>query len=198
MESVAPTRGLENVIAAESTLADVDGTAGTLRLCGYDIHELAERTTFEEVLALLWTGELPGANDLAAMRAELAQMRQLGDVQVALLRTLPRSMHPMDALRTAVSALAAMDDEAEHTDMEAARRIAVRLVARIPVLLGAIGRLQRGLEIVPPRQDLSHAANLLWMYHGSEPTPEQVAALDVYMVLLAEHRLMRRPSPRVW
>ena len=189
MNIVTPTRGLENVTAAESALADVDGTVGTLRLCGYDIHDLAERCSFEEVLALLWTGELPRLDELAEVRAELASARQIGDMERAVIRALPGSMHPMDALRTAVSSLAGMDAEAEHTNQEAARRIAVRLVAQIPVLTAAIGRVQREQAIVEPRQDLGHSANLLWMYHGTEPTTEHIAALDTYMVLLAEHSL---------
>ncbi len=188
MERIAP-QGLENVVAAESALADVDGISGTLRLCGYDIHDLARHTTFEEVLALLWTGELPTPSELLSLQSSLVQERTIGDAQIALLHTLPPSLHPMDALRTAVSSLAAMDVEAEAVDMDAARRIAMRLVARMPVLLSAIGRLQRGLSVVEPRLDLGHSANLLWMYHGVEPTQEQIAALDLYMVLLAEHSL---------
>lgn len=95
----------------------------------------------------------------------------------------------MDALRTAVSALAGDDASAEHLDFAPARRIALRLVAQMPTLVATWGRLRQGLDIIQPRPDLGHAANLLWMYHGSEPGADQVAALETYLVLLAEHSL---------
>ena len=182
-------RGLENVVAAQSALADIDGTAGTLRYRGYDIHDLAGNVSFEEVLALLWDGELPGANTLAALRAELAARRQVHADSIALLRSLPARTHPIDALRTAVSALAGADDLAEETDPGAARRIAMRLVAQLPVLLAALGRLRAPQPVVQPRDDLGHAANLLWMSFGVEPSAAAVQALDTYLVLLAEHSL---------
>jgi citrate synthase len=184
-----PTRGLEHVIAAASSLAEVDGTAGTLRYCGYDIHDLVDRVSFEEVVALLWDGDLPTVPALASLREALAAERSLSAASERLLRALPATTRPMDALRTAVSALAAEDPAAAQSDLASAHRIAVRLTARIPVLLAAFGRIRQGLPIIAPRPDLGHAANLWWMYNGREPRPEQVAALEAYMVLLAEHSL---------
>ena len=189
MATDTPTRGLEHVIAAESSLADVDGTAGTLRYCGYDIHDLVDRVSFEEVIVLLWDGDLPAGATLTSLRKALAAERSLSPASERLLRALPTTTRPMDALRTAVSALAAEDPEAGQIDLTSARRIALRLTARIPVLLAAFGRIRQDKPIIAPRPDLGHAANLLWMYHGQEPRPEQVAALEAYMVLLAEHSL---------
>ncbi len=189
MPTDTPTRGLENVIAAESSLGDIDGTAGTLRYSGYDIHDLVDRVSFEEVIALLWDGALPDPAALASLREELAAERRLGQASERLVAALPSTAVPMDLLRTAVSALAAQDLEAEQTDLASARRIALCLTAQIPVLVAAFGRMRHGLPLVAPRPDLGQAANLLWMYHGVEPRPEQVAALEAYMVLLAEHGL---------
>jgi citrate synthase len=189
MATTPPTRGLENVIAAESGLADIDGTAGTLRYRGYDIHDLADRASFEEVLALLWDGELPSTSALETLEHELAQRRVLPDSIIHLLKTLPRRTLPMDALRTAVSALAAEDDFAEETDLSSARQIALRLTAQIPVILAAFGRIRQNLDLIPAREGFGQAENLLWMYHGVDPSPAQVAALETYLVLLAEHSL---------
>jgi citrate synthase len=186
--STAP-QGLENVVAAPSALAEIDGTAGILRYRGYDIHELAEHASVEEVVALLWDGDLPGRAALQRLKAEIAARRALSPAGERALRALPMTTVPMDALRTAVSALAGEDAEAEGTDPAAARRIGLRLLAQIPVLVAAYGRIRRGQAPLAPRPDLGQAANLLWMYHGVEPGPEQVAALDTYMTLLAEHSL---------
>ena len=182
-------RGLENVVAAESALADIDGTAGTLRYRGYDIHDLVDHTNFEEIVALLWDGELPAADELATLKAELAERRALSEGVERLLGTLPATMLPMDALRTAVSALAAEDELGERTDLPSARGIALRLTAQLPTILVAYGRLREGKPLVVPRADLGQAANLIWMYHGREPRETEVAALDAYLVLLAEHSL---------
>lgn len=182
-------KGLENVVAAESALADIDGAAGTLRYRGYDIHALAEQATFEEVAYLLWEGELPAGEQLRGLQKQLAARRALSDQLRGLLQALPASMLPMDALRTAVSALAAEDPLAERTDLEAARAIALRLTAQLPTILAAFGRLRQGREPVAPREDLGQAANLLWMYHGREPREVEVRALETYFVLLAEHSL---------
>ena len=189
MATNTPTQGLENVVAAQSALADVDGTAGTLRYAGYDIHDLAEHASFEEVVTLLWDGELPRKSALNALKQDLSAERVLSDSSLRLLQTLPRHTLPMDALRTAVSAIAAEDDASEAMDLVGAQRIATRLTAQIPVLLAAWGRIRQELDPIAARPDLGQAANLLWMYHGTEPRPEQVAALQTYMVLLAEHSL---------
>ena len=189
MATNTPTQGLENVVAAQSALADIDGTAGTLRYAGYDIHDLAEQASFEEVVALLWDGELPSDSALNALKQDLSAERVLSDSSLRLLQALPRQTLPMDALRTAVSAIAAEDDASDAMDLVGARRIATRLTARIPVLLAAWGRIRQGVEPIAARPELGQAANLLWMYHGTEPRPEQVAALQTYLVLLAEHSL---------
>lgn len=189
MPTSSPPRGLENVIAAESAISDVDGTAGNLRYRGYDIHDLVGRVSFVRVLALLWDGELPTEAELIRLQRELAAERAIRPAMLRLLRDLPPSTVPMDALRTAVSALAGYDDDASAVDPEAARRIALRLVAQIPVLLAAFGRIRQGLEPVEARDELGQAGNLLWMYSGTLPRPEQVAALETYQVLLAEHSL---------
>ena len=182
-------KGLEDVVAAETALADIDGANGTLRYRGYSIHDLASNVEFEEVLALLWDGELPDAGALANLRSELVTRRALSEQTLALLKTLPTAMVPMDALRTAVSALAAEDAPGEHTEVALARQIGLRLAAQLPTILAAFGRLRRGQEAIAPRDELGYAANLLWMYDGREPREVELAALNTYLVLLAEHSL---------
>ena len=181
--------GLENVVAAESALAAIDGDIGSLRYAGYTMDDLVGSTRFEEIVLLLWNGDLPDRATLEQFQADLRALRELTEDSFALLRALPPSLHPMDALRTAVSALAGDAEAEESLQLPGGRRAALRLIAQMPTLVAAWGRLRQRLPVIPPRPDLGHAANVLWMYHGSEPSAEQVAALDAYLVLLAEHSL---------
>lgn len=181
-------RGLESVVAARTRLGDIDGTAGTLHYGGYSIHDLATQATFEETLYLLLHGALPTPGQLADLRAELVAA-QSDAAAGALLCALPAAGAPIDALRTAVSALAQGDSRIEESGEENARRIGVRLAALMPLALAANERRAQGLAPIAPRPELGHASNFLYMLHGAPPSATMAHALNAYLVLLAEHGL---------
>lgn len=181
-------RGLESVVAAETRLGAVDGTAGRLHYAGYSIDDLATAATFEEVFYLLLHGELPTSAELPALRDELAASQADG-AALALLHSLPAGGAPIDALRTAVSALAQQDPRAEYLSAENARRVGGRLAGLMPVALASAERRAQGKEPIAPRSDLGHAANFLYMLRGERPSPTAERALNTYLVLLAEHGL---------
>lgn len=181
-------RGLESVVAAETRLGAVDGTAGTLHYAGYSIDELATRASFEETLYLLFYGELPDTAQLAGLRAELGTAQANGEAR-AILRGLPAMGAPIDALRTAVSVLAQDDPRVEDTSPDNVRHIGMRLTALMPVALAASERRVQGQEPVAPDPTLGHAANFLYMLHGARPSAVAEQAMNTYLVLLAEHSL---------
>lgn len=180
--------GLDGTIVAETRLGAIDGAGGRLSFCGYDIHALAGGAAWEEVLHLLWHGELPGAGELAELRRGLEAERALSGAELALVRALPREGHAMDVLRAAVSLLAGLHRPAT---MRADTILAdgLRLTAKLPMLVAAWARLREGLEPVAAEPGLGHAAAFLHALHGRRPTAEEEAALNSYMVLLAEHGL---------
>jgi citrate synthase len=182
-------RGLENVVVASTRLSAIDGTAGRLSYVGYDIHDLAERATFEEVCYLLWYGELPNGAQLRDFTARLAAERPLSETELLLVRTTPLSGHGMDALRTMVSALAQLDERAADTSSENVERIAIRIAAKMPTLVAAWDRARHGQEPIAPDPNLAHAANFLYMLHGKPPSAVAAHAFDTYLILLAEHGL---------
>src|SRR5579883_3447686 len=165
MTAVEQARGLEGIVAAQTRLGSIDGTAGVLQYAGYSIDDLAEHATFEEVYYLLLHGELPNAAQLAALRDELAWAQSDGEA-LTLLYALPADGAPIDALRTAVSALAQRDPRAEEVTLDNARRVGLRLAALMPVALAAAERRAHGQEPIAPRPDLGHAANFLYMLRG--------------------------------
>src|SRR5690242_10123468 len=173
-------RGLENVVVASTRLSAIDGAAGRLSYAGYDIHDLAERATYEEVLYLLWYGELPGARELDTFNARLLAERALSDAELALIRGIPAAGHGMDALRTLVSGLAQLDPHADDLAPEQVEQIGVRIAAKMPVLIAAWDRARRGLAPVEPDARLAHAANFLYMLHGQPPAPAAARAFDTY------------------
>lgn len=183
------TAGLRDVIAASSAICNVNGAEGKLSYFGYEIQDLAEHATFEEVIYLLWHGELPSRPQLDdlihALRGEAALPPEI----LALLASFPGGATPMTALRTAVSALAMYDADAADMSREANVRKAVRLTARIPTIVAAIDRLRNGRQPVAPDAHLSLAANLLAMLSGTEPDPRDARALDVALILHADHEL---------
>jgi len=182
-------RGLDNVVVASTQLSAIDGTAGRLSYVGYDIHDLAERATFEEVFYLLWYGELPNAEQLGRFNARLRAERPLSADELALVRNAPHSGHGMDALRTMVSALAQLDPQADDTSPAGAERIGIRLAAKMPTLIAAWHRVRSGAEPIAPDEQLGHAANFLAMLHGKAPSDTAARAFDTYLMLLAEHGL---------
>jgi citrate synthase len=181
--------GLEGVVAAESSIGDVDGVNGVLIYQGLNIHDLAEHSTFEETVFLLWHGRLPKRQELDALRAELAESRRLPAEVLDLMRRFPRDAEPMDVLRTAVSALAFYDPGARDLSREGALRTATRLTAQLPVIVATYERLRGGREPVEPRPGLNIASNFLYMLTGEEPSERDARIFDVCLVLHADHEL---------
>ncbi len=181
------SRGLEGVVVAETRLSKIYGEQGRLLYGGYEIDDLAENTTFEEVCHLLWHGKLPNRQQLDELRSQMARERAVDPELIQLLRLLPPDTHPMAALRTAASALASFDPEAEDMSREANLRKAIRITAKLPTLTTAFDRLRQGKEPVAPREDLSHAANFLYMLHGEEPGELESRIIDAALILHAEH-----------
>ncbi|MCA1617879.1 MAG: citrate synthase [Acidobacteria bacterium] len=181
--------GLEGVVAAESSIGDVDGVNGVLIYQGLDIHDLAEHSTFEETVFLLWHGRLPGRAELDGLRAELAANQQLPAEVSELMRRFPAGAEPMDALRTAVSALAFYDAGSRDLSREGALRTATKLTARLPVVVATFERLRNGKEPVEPRPDLNIASNFLHMLSGEEPSERVARIFDVCLILHADHEL---------
>lgn len=180
--------GLDGTVVAETRLGQIDGPRGELSFCGYSIHDLAESARWEEVLYLLWHDALPSAEQLAGLRAELEAARRLTADELALLRGLPRHGHAMDVLRAAVSLLAGLHRPARMR-ADSVLEEGLRLTGKLPLLVAAWARLRAGREPVEVPGGLSHAAAMLYALHGAAPTPAQEAALNSYMVLLAEHGL---------
>mgnify|MGYP001220138859 CR=1 FL=1 len=181
--------GLKGVIALESELSYINGQTGELVYRGYDIYDLAEHASFEEVVHLLWHGELPTQQQLDALNEQLRDARALPSEVVDFLRQVPDDAHPMAVLRSAVSMLAHFDKETEDTSPEANRRKAVRLLARTPGCIAAYARLRAGKEPVAPLSDGSTARNFLYMLNGEEPGEAAERTFDVCLVLHADHGL---------
>jgi len=177
-------RGLKDVFFDRSGISDIDGRAGELRYRGYSIHDLAEQSTFEEVAWLLLQGELPSGTELRELEATLAGSRALPDPVMSLVGAL-RGSHPMEVLRTAVSALGALDTDDDSP--AGLLRKGLRLTAQVPTLIAAQHRLRSGLDPVAPHPSLGHAANFLYMLHGREPSAEAARLMDIDLVLHAEH-----------
>jgi citrate synthase len=187
--TVKTPAGLEGVVAAESSIGDVDGINGVLIYQGIDIHDLAEHATFEEVVYLLWHGRLPKREELDALRRELAVSQKLPDEVLALMRQFPRDAEPMDALRTAVSALAFYDPQARDLSREGALRTAAKLTAQLPVVVATFERLRKGQEPVEPKPDFNLASNFLYMLKGEPPSEREAHIFDVALILHADHEL---------
>jgi citrate synthase len=189
MDSDLWKAGLEDVVAARSAITAVDGAAGRLYYRGYEIAEVVERLSFEDVTYLLWFGEVPGAEEAAEFRARLRAARGVPPAVVAALRALPRDCHPLDALRTGVSLAAAHDPDVRAGDRDANLRKAFRLMSLVPEIVGAWLRIRAGREPLPVRLDLDHAAYVLYLFDGQPPAPDVARVLDVALTLHADHEL---------
>ncbi|MEM0128852.1 MAG: citrate/2-methylcitrate synthase [Thermoplasmata archaeon] len=181
-------RGLEDVVALESKICFIDGHRGRLLYRGYDIRDLAAHSTFEEVAYLLWYGRLPTRAELDEHTRHLAALRSLPPELLPILDRLPVSAHPMDVLRTAVSALAILEPSETRAGPSSIGG-AQRLTAAFPSILGHVQRRRSGLPALASREDLSHAAYLLYALTGHDPTPLDVRAMDVALILHADHEL---------
>jgi citrate synthase len=185
-ETIKIHRGLKGVYFDRSPCTFIDGRAGELRYRGYSIHDLAEHSTFEETAWLLLYGELPNKTQLAEFDTALKQARELPAPVFDIIRAT-RAAHPMDALRTAASALAAFDQETADNSRPAVVRKGIRLTSQVPMIVAAHARLREGLEPVSANRALSHAANLLWMFKGEAPSRDAAQLIDRDLVLHAEH-----------
>ena len=179
-------RGLKGVYFERSATTFIDGREGELRYRGYSIHDLAEHSSFEETAYLLFHGELPTAAELGAFDAELKAARVLPEPVIEIVRSLAAA-HPMDVLRTAVSALAAFDPEVADNGAEATLRKGLRLTAQVPMIVAAQEQLRNGREPVAPDPALGHAANFLYMLTGKAPSEDAAKLMDTDFVLHAEH-----------
>jgi citrate synthase len=185
-------KGLEGVLVAESELSFIDGDEGRLVYRGYEIEDLARGASYEEVLYLLWHGELPNREQYEEFRDAMASERHVDDGVLDTVRELAtRDEEPMAALRTAVSQLSAYDADADAdpTDRDANLRKGRRITAKIPTILAAYDRVRKGEDVVDPREDLSHAANFLYMLNGEAPNDVLAETFDMALVLHADHGL---------
>ena len=180
--------GLEDVVATSSAICYLDGERGVLAYCGYDIHDLAQSATFEEVCFLLWQRRLPTRAELGDLQSQLAAGRALQEPIIRLMRSLP-PVNSMDALRTITSALAHYESDVEETSPAAQYRKAVRLTAQIGSIVATWGRLQAGGGPIAPDPAMGHAANFLYMLTGERPNSTAIRAFDIALTLHADHEL---------
>lgn len=181
------TKGLEGIVATTSSVSSI--IDGVLTYRGYDIDDLAENTTFEEVAYLLWYGKLPNRTELAELVKQLSENASIPEEAMNQLRSYPKEANSMAALRTIVSSLSLYDEEAHDVSHEAAIRIAIRLQAKIPTIVAAYDRLRKGQEPVAPKAGATIAENFLYMLTGKQPDKVAIEALDKALVLHADHEL---------
>ena len=179
-------RGLKDLCFDRSPTTFIDGRAGELRYRGYSIHDLAQYSNFEETAYLLLFGELPTSAQLDDFTTLLIQGRQLPEPIFEIIRAVQHA-HPMDVLRTAVSALAAFDTETQDNALEATRRKGIRLTSQVPMIVCAHHHIRNGRDPIAPSVDLGHAANFLYMLKGETPSADAAKLMDTDMVLHAEH-----------
>src|SRR5215468_821215 len=170
MPTTETTKGLEGVVAANSSICYIDGDQGVLAYRGIDIHELADHSNFEECCFLLWFGRLPSRAELQELKLNLARERKLDASIISLLRQAPKHALPMDILRTIVSALAFYDPEEKANDAAANLRKSIRLTSQIAYIVAAYDRIRKNKSIVEPDRTLSHAANFLYQLTGQIPS----------------------------
>lgn len=182
-------KGLEGVVATTSGICYIDGDQGVLAYRGIDIHELADNSTFEEVCYLLWFGKLPTRDELRQLRERLAEERKLDASIIYRLQLAPKHALPMDVLRTIVSALSFYDPEEKANDRQANINKAIRLTSQIAMVVAAYDRIRKGKPVVEPDRSLSHAANFLLMLNGTHPSNTAERALDIALILHADHEL---------
>lgn len=181
-------RGLVGVHIDTSGISSIDGQAGELIYRGYNITELAGKASFEEVVYLLWNGELPTQAEADKMHDDLNDYYAIPDKLIELMRDFPKDTHPMHVLRTAVSVLGVYDANADDVeDMQNVERVGRRLVAQFPTFTAAWARIRAGKDVIQPDPDLSIAANFLYMLNGQKPSEAATQVMDVALVLHAEH-----------
>lgn len=186
-KAAAAAKGLQNIVVGQTRLSLVNGTEGKLIYVGYKIEDLAEHASFEEVIYLLWHGELPNRQQLNKLRQALQAEMYLPAAVMGMLYAFPKDATPMAVLRTVVSMLSLYDPKADDNSVKENRRKALLLTAKVPVIVAAWERARHGKEPIPARPDYTFAQNFLWMLKGTEPQPQETAVIDAYLVLLSEH-----------
>ncbi|HVF47810.1 MAG TPA: citrate synthase [Pyrinomonadaceae bacterium] len=188
-ESTAAAAGLRGVVAAQSAIGDVNGELGKLIYQGYDIHDLAEHATFEEVVFLLWNGRLPSQVELEELSSEIRMNYEAPAEVIAGMRYIPKDADPMDVLRTCVSALDFYDKDGHGTDRDSAMKAAIKLTAQIGTIAAAWDRIRSGKPIVTPDKSLGVADNFLYMLRGERADDDEARIFDVCLILHADHEL---------
>lgn len=185
----APVRGLEGIIAADTGISYVDGVHGRLFYQGYDIHDIAEAMSFSETVFLLWRGRLPTLAEYRAFRSEVVAEMRLPSQVIEMLQLTPPNSHPMAVLRSAVSMLSNFDPDAEDISPEANWRKAKRLLAQVPTIIADLHRIRSGLPLISPDPNFGLSTNFLYILRGTPPNDLERKAIEVLMVLMADHGL---------
>lgn len=188
-ETTVASEGLRGVVAAQSAIGDVDGINGVLIYQGYDIHDLAEHSTFEEVVFLLWHGKLPTRAELDEHVKELRSNYDVPSAVIDLMKQFPKTANPMDVLRTAVSSLDFYDENGHGTDREHAVKAATKITGQIGTIAAAWGRIRDGKEVVAPDTSLGIAENFLYMLRGEKADADEARMFDIALILHADHEL---------
>jgi citrate synthase len=188
-ESTAATAGLRGVVAAQSAIGDVNGEKGILIYQGYDIHDLAEHSTFEEVVFLLWNGRLPKKSELDDLQNQFRANYEAPAEVIELMKTFPKDADPMDILRTSVSSLDFYDKDGHGTDRETALKTCIKLTAQIGTLVAAWERIRSGKDIIAPDKSLCIAENFLYMLRGEKAEKDEARMFDIALILHADHEL---------
>ncbi|KPL02019.1 MAG: hypothetical protein AMJ90_06975 [candidate division Zixibacteria bacterium SM23_73_2] len=180
-------RGLEGAITNETRIGYVDGQKGWLVYRGYNIFDLAEHSNFEETSYLLLFGKLPTKSELDEFNQKLLGYRKIPSQVIDVLKVIPKNVHPMSALRTGVSVLGCFDDKAEEITVENDTEIAIKLIAQMATIAGAIARIRKGQKPLDPDPELDHSANFLYMMNGKKPDDFSAKVMDVSLILHADH-----------
>ena len=186
-ESTAATAGLRGVVAAQSAISDVNGEQGILIYQGYGIHDLAENSTFEEVIFLLWNGRLPKKDELEDLQNKLRANYEAPPQVIEMMRQFPKEADPMDVLRTSVSMLDFYDTEGHDTDREHAINASIKLTAQIGTLVTAWERIRNGQDVIAPDKSLSIAEHFLYTLRGEKPEADEARMFDIALILHADH-----------
>lgn len=189
VDATPAEKGLEGIIAAKTAISYIDGQNGRLFYQGIEINELAEHSTFEETIYLLWHGTLPNRQQLTELEDQLKAQRGIPDELVQIMQKLPKTATTMSVVRTAASALAGFVDDADNTSHDTLVKHAICLTASFPSIIAAWGRIREGKDVLQPREDLGHAANFLYMLNGEAPNERAARVLDIALILHADHGL---------
>ncbi len=182
-------RGLEGVVAATTKLSFIDGNAGILEYCGYNINDVTRFATFEEVMYLLWYGRLPTKKELTIFSQKVRRERRIDASIVRIIKTCAKRIDAMDALRTAVSYLAQCDPDLQNNSAEATIRKGIRIAAKFPTIVAAFYRVKQRKKVIAPKVNLPPGANFLYMLRGTIPNEIEARAMETDFILTAEHEL---------